>query len=196
MKTAGAARWQRLTQAASWLCATVAAFLVPPPRDLSAGDNTTIAFTGFVVAFLVGMLAIPIAAFRRKKHVRMWAAVSSACFVLGCAALFAYRDHRARYSVPYAGERVVAGSDAQLTPLGREYRRRFPYRDPAALVANAGGRPALVWDADAIRANARTLDLLYVACATAFAAAVIALLQALDLVEARQSGARRAASAR
>ncbi|HVX65295.1 MAG TPA: hypothetical protein VHA11_01765 [Bryobacteraceae bacterium] len=183
--------WRRLTQAAAWLCSALAAFLLPPPRDLAAGDNTTVAFTAFMVAFLVGVMAVPLAAFRRRTHARGWAAVAGALFVLGCVALFEYRDHRARWSVPYAGERVVTGGAADLTPLGREYRARFPLYDGATLVANTGGRPALVWRQEAIRSHARTLDLLYIACAAAFAGAIISVLQVLELL---QSGRTRAAA--
>jgi hypothetical protein len=181
--------WRRLTQVAAWLCSILAAFLLPPPRDLSAGDNTTVAFTAFVVAFLVGMMAVPLAAFRSRTHLTAWTAVSAGFFLLGCAALLEYRDHRARWSVPYAAERVVVGGPEDLTPLGREYRARFPQFDGATLVSNTGGKPALVWNEDAIRSHARTLDLLYIACAAAFAGAIISVLQALDLVESRRSPA-------
>ena len=179
--------WKRLTQAAAWLCASMAAFLLPPPRDISAGDQTTVAFTAFAVAFLVGIMAVPLAAFRRKTHVRAWVAVSAGFFLLGFTALLVYRDHRSRWSVPYAGERVVIGDDQSLTPLGREYRRRFPQYGGATLLANTGGKPALMWSEDAIRGHARTLDLLYIACASAFAIAVIAVLQVLELVASRRS---------
>ncbi|HEX8985665.1 MAG TPA: hypothetical protein VF767_09545 [Bryobacteraceae bacterium] len=179
--------WKRLTQAASWLCATMAAFLLPPPRDLAAGDHTAVAFTAFVIAFLVGIMAVPLAAFRRKTHLRAWAAVSACFFLLGFAALLVYRDHRSRWSVPYAGDRVVIGDDQSLTPLGREYRRRFPEYGGATFLANTGGKPALMWSEDAIRGHARTLDLLYIACASAFAIAIISVLQVLELVASRRS---------
>jgi hypothetical protein len=188
--------WRRLTQAAAWLCSALAAFLLPPPRDLAAGDNTTVAFTAFVVAFLVGMMAVPLAAFRRRAHVNAWAAVAAVLFVLGCAALLEYRDHRSRWSVPYAGERVVIGGSADLTPLGREYRARFPLYDGATLVYNTGGKPALVWRQDAIRSHARTLDLLYIACAATFAGAIISVLQVLDLLQSPRSSRPRAAARR
>ncbi len=174
--------WRRLTQVASWLCAVIAAFLLPPPRDISSGDNTTVAFTAFVVAFLVGLMAVPLAAFQRRKHVRGWMVVAGVFFLLGCFALLGYRDHRSRWSAPYAGERVVIGGHEDLTELGREYRARFPQYDNATLVANTGGKPGRIWRQGAIRRNARTLDLLYIACASAFAIAVIAVLQVLEAV--------------
>jgi hypothetical protein len=94
--------------------------------------------------------------------------------------------------VPYAGERVVVGAAADLTPLGREYRARFPQFDSATMLANTAGKPALIWNEDAIHGHARTLDLLYIACAAAFAAAVISVLQAVELLDARRAPKSRA----
>jgi hypothetical protein len=179
--------WRRLTQAAAWLCAVVAAFLSPPPRDIAAGDDTTVAFTAFLIAFLVGLMAIPLVRFRRRKQATAWAVAAAGFFLLGCAAFDQYRDHRARWSVPYAGARVVIGGPADLTPLGREYVQRFPQHDGATLVANTGGKPGMVWNGSAIRARARTLDLLYIACAAAFAGAIISMLQALEVMGPRRA---------
>jgi hypothetical protein len=188
--------WRLATQAGAWMAAVAGGFLLPPPRDISAGEASSALFVPFLLAVTLGLLALPVARFRAKRHAKLWAAISLASLCLGVAALFLYRDLRAAWSVEFEGERVVIGREDSLTALGKAYRAQHPEAEPRQIVRDTSGRPQVMWTAASIRRNTRLLEANYMACSVLFAVAVIGMLQATQSTGAAKRRARKTKGAR
>ncbi|HSU66186.1 MAG TPA: hypothetical protein VLJ39_04925 [Tepidisphaeraceae bacterium] len=183
--------WRKLIQFASWAFATSAAFVAPPPVDVSAGDDkAAVKFATLTIAFVVGLLLVPLRRFHNAKHTTMWAVLAVVCFAAGAASLLGYSSNRTRYTVDMAGTRVVIADRGHLTELGKSYVQRFPFVSEDEIVARTGGKPEWVWSEDAIHQNALRMNLLYVATVVSFAAAIIFLMQVWELAGGKKSAAR------
>jgi hypothetical protein len=183
--------WRKLIQFASWAFATSAAFVAPPPVDISAGDDkAAVKFATLAIAFVVGLLLVPLRRFHSAKYTTRWAVLAVVCFAAGAASLLGYSSNRTRYTVDMAGTQVVIADRSHLTELGKDYVQRFPFVTEEEIVARTGGKPDWVWNEDAIHQNAFRMNLLYVAAVVSFAAAIIFLMQVWELSGVKKSAAR------
>lgn len=179
--------WRKLIQFASWAFATSSAFVAPPPVDIAAGDDkAAVKFATLSIAFLVGLMLVPLRRFHQAKYAAMWSAVAVICFAGGVASLLSYSASRTRLTVEMNGSRVVVAEKADLTDLGKSYLQRFPFIEAPEIVARTGGKPGWVWNEDAIHRNAFRMNVLYVATVVCFAAAIIFLMQVWEVAGTRK----------
>jgi hypothetical protein len=183
--------WRKLIQFASWAFATSAAFVAPPPVDISAADDkAAVKFATLTIAFVVGLLLVPLRRFHSAKYTATWAVLAVVCFAAGAVSLLSYSSNRTRYTVDLAGTQVVIADRSHLTELGKDYVQRFPFVTEEEIVARTGGKPEWAWNEDAIHQNAFRMNILYVATVVSFAAAIIFLMQVWELAGVKKSAAR------
>ena len=179
--------WRKLIQFASWAFATSSAFVAPPPVDIAAGDDkAAVKFATLSIAFLVGLMLVPLRKFHQAKYAAMWSVVALVCFAGGVVSLLSYSANRTRLTVDMNGSRVVIAEKADLTDLGKSYVQRFPFIEAPEIVARTGGKPGWVWNEDAIHRNAFRMNVLYVSTVVCFAAAIIFLMQVWEVAGGRK----------
>jgi hypothetical protein len=180
----GKSRWKSLVKTSAWVCSIFAVFVFPPPKDLTSDANGTFAaVAGFVVAVLIGLLAIPIKSLGYKRHSLIWGGICVLLLGIGLSSLLKYDGERSSLSATYLKERVVIGT--QLTANGTIHVKEEPGITNEQLLMDCLGHPEQVWDAGTIRNASRVLRIWYLLTVTALSGCVMTLLQAIACLEKR-----------
>ena len=172
--------WNVLAQPALWLSGTLSTFLWPPPRDLTMAETfSSVGLARFLIAVLLGFFVLATRKSTSTAHARWWAIASFCATLAFFASVLVYQDSVKVKAVAYDGMQVVIGS--AYTPMGQQYVERRKATTATDMVLDSAGRPDLIWTQDSLRQNARQLTLLYIVSMVTGAAAIMSLLQAIEL---------------
>ena len=170
-------RWKILASSSAWLCSVVAVFVFPPPQNVSSDPSRVfVGFAAFLVAILVGLLAILASKFNKRRNTKVWLVVCMFTLVIGTASMFLYENQRERYTGTYEGQRVVIGSE--FTVEGKSSAE--PGITVDQLIMDGAGQPSQIWTAESIQRNAFRLRATYLVTVITLAGAIVAILQALE----------------
>jgi hypothetical protein len=174
--------WAVWAKGGAWLSTLLMSFVIPPPTDISDPQavNATI-YTRFLLALLTGLFAVLTAIWKQPKNARLWFAASIACAAVSVLFVFLYENVVQGRTASYDGKQVVIGS--VLTPVGESDSR--PGILPEDRVMDAGGRVAMVWTADSIRANAFVVRGAYLLVMVSSGLCILLLLEATRRAQSR-----------
>ena len=137
-------RWTPHIQRAAWLMTAVGVFLAPPPVGiLTLSQRQLAGLTSFIVAVVTGLILLWMQRRNAPAHVRFWSIVTGVCLIGGLVSLIAYESAREKWTVPYAGTRILRGD--VYTPLAQRALADHQMAD-SVLVAMAAGDTKLVWE--------------------------------------------------
>lgn len=171
-------RWNVGVVVAAGIGAAVAGFVIPPPELIEPSDQW-LTLGRFLVAVLILLFTIPIRSWSAKRHARIWAGITIACVAVGVTLLLRYQGMLDQWTVPYAGARVIHGSNMQ--PMARAYvdsaaTAGRPVTD-SAMVFLAGGETDRVWDNSDRLQNSQRIALVYLGMLTVFATTLVSATQ-------------------
>jgi FtsH-binding integral membrane protein len=169
--------WRGLSQTGAWLVGIISVFAFPPPEEVGSDSEQTFrAFCVFILAVLLGILAIPLTKYKGKKGALGWAVTAGIALLAGGVLFFEYQNQRAEYSAKYEQKRIVVGSI--LTSAGQMYATHEAGFTKEKAVFDAGGKPALIWQSASIHKNANRLHTTYTFVVVFLALSAVLAIQA------------------
>jgi len=171
--------WGRLASVAAALIAIVGTFVLPPPF---AGDNVWTLFPKFMVAFVVGCLALPMTRRAGRGSSSSWLRIAITLVIAGAVGLIAYYAARDLWTVDYEGHAIVVGWS--YIPDAVQYARTLEkqlHHVPSAIemLKQSSFQRGEIWPEGQLIARQLSLDVLYTATLMLLASAVLCLVQAL-----------------
>jgi len=164
----------------------VATFVLPPPFL----ERPWLYFTRFIVAIIVGLFVILSRKWDSKAHTFRWV-IGVIVLLLGTVAgYFAYDAALHRWTIPYAGTRVVIGKT--YTDKANRFRDRFRsdngyFPDDENLVwKNAG--PNGLWPDAEVESRRLGATALYIGTVVLAGCSIFSILQAIACSRASDGG--------
>lgn len=171
-------QWNLLTALSAWIATVIGGFWREP---LATTPHTTTQlglFGQFFLTLSVGLIAIPAYRFRQRRHTQRWVMVAVTLVLLTPVAYFLYDWFAATWTCPYAGTRVIVGSDTALTAHAKEYKANNPDLTCDQIVWNHAGNVEEIWTKESIETRRLILGFLYVVLLPLFAGSMISVIQA------------------
>ena len=171
-------QWNLLSEASAWILSTIGGFWRQPSATIPQDSTRLESFGQFFLTLAVGLLVIPANRYRRKKHTRGWVLVALGLIVLIPVVYFVQDWYVTSWTCGYAGERVIVGSNSDLTEHGKKYVADHPNDTCDQIVWDHAGKVEDVWAREAIDSRRRVLAILYIAFLPLMAGGMISVIQA------------------
>lgn len=170
----------------------MAGFLLPPPAGIVEDSRVWVRFAQFVITMVIGLVLLGALRWKSPKYVLRWGTISMVFLALGSVAFFGYQVLVARWTVPYAKQRVVIGD--RYTQYGREYLEQHPTLTPEDLVMHFSGKVERIWEPEPLPQRRLCLAVAYVVAMPLFTVSIMSILQAIHCAAGQKPGRRVAVS--
>ena len=172
--------WNKLAAFGAWLGLVIASFLVPPPvgADQLGGTSALTAFGSFLVPLCVGLIAVPLSRWSRKRYTWPWWKAGAAALLLSIVAFLGYQWLSSSWTCLYHQKLLVFGSE--YMPGRAQWVVDHPeFAGPADWIMAHAGRITEIWTESSIDLRCVILAAIYLLSLPLFVLAVICVIQAI-----------------
>lgn len=179
--------WGVLAQGAAWILSIIGGFLLPPPvGTLQQSEKVWLRLAQFIITIILGFLFLAGRKWNRKRHVPRWWGISVAFFFLSIIFFIGYQHYSAAWTCSYYQQVRIVGSSSSFTPHGLEYFNENPGASCEDALNEHGGKATDIWTRASINSRQITLAGIYISCVPVFTVCIIAVLQAIQILEKKK----------